>query len=159
MAGDTTLTIVGNLTGDPELRFVSSGAAVVNFTVASTPRKFNKDTNQWEDGEALFMRCSQWREPAENVAESLKKGMRVIVTGFLVSRSWEQNGEKRSAMEMQVEEVGPSLRYATATVARTARQGGAPAQAHQAPAAASPMGGAAGDPWATTPATGSEPPF
>lgn len=159
MAGDTSITVVGNLTGDPELRFIQSGAAVVNFTVASTPRKYNSQTNQWEDQEALFMRCSMWREAAENVAESLRKGMRVIVTGNLVARSWEQNGEKRTVMEMQVEEVGPSLRYATATVTRATRGGNAPAQAAQsAPAAASPMGGASNDPWAVAPA-GNEPPF
>ena len=107
MAGDTQITVVGNLTGDPELRFIQSGAAVVNFTVASTPRTFDRQSNEWKDGDTLFMRCSLWREAAENVAESLTKGMRVIVTGRLVSRSWEANGEKRTVMEMQVDEVGP----------------------------------------------------
>ena len=102
MAGDTQITVVGNLTGDPELRFIQSGAAVVNFTVASTPRTFERQTNEWKDGDTLFMRCSLWREAAENVAESLTKGMRVIVTGRLVSRSWEANGEKRTVMELQV---------------------------------------------------------
>src|SRR6187431_3652515 len=124
MAGDTQITVVGNLTGDPELRFIQSGAAVVNFTVASTPRTFDRQSNEWKDGETLFMRCSLWREAAENVAESLTKGTRVIVTGRLVSRSWETNGEKRTVTEMQVDEVGPSLRYATAKVTRTQRSGG-----------------------------------
>ncbi len=124
MAGDTQITVVGNLTGDPELRFIQSGAAVVNFTVASTPRTFDRQSNEWKDGDTLFMRCSLWREAAENVAESLTKGMRVVVTGRLVARSWEANGEKRTVMEMQVDEVGPSLRYATAKVTRTPRSGG-----------------------------------
>src|SRR5690606_28512415 len=124
MAGDTQITVVGNLTGDPELRFIQSGAAVVNFTVASTPRTFDRQSNEWKDGETLFMRCSLWREAAENVAESLTKGMRVIVTGRLVSRSYEANGEKRTVTELQVDEVGPSLRYATAKVTRTQRGGG-----------------------------------
>ena len=116
----TPITVVGNLTADPELRFTPSGAAVANFTVASTPRKFNKQTNEFEDGETLFMRCSVWREAAENVAESLARGVRVIVTGNLVSRSWEDKdtGQKRTVMEMQVDEVGPSLRYATAKVTK-----------------------------------------
>ena len=109
----TIITVVGNLTADPELRFIPSGAAVANFTVASTPKKFNKQTNEFEDGETLFMRCSIWREAAENVCESLHRGDRVVVTGELVSRSWEQDGQKRTVMEMQVDEVGPSLRYAT----------------------------------------------
>lgn len=126
MAGETTLTIIGNLTQDPELRFTPSGAAVANFTVASTPRTFDRQSNEWKDGETLFMRCSVWREAAENVAESLQRGMRVVVTGRLVSRSWEdkESGQKRSVMEMQVDEVGPSLRYATAKVTRTQRGGG-----------------------------------
>ena len=126
MAGETTLTIIGNLTQDPELRFTPSGAAVANFTVASTPRTFDRQSNEWKDGETLFMRCSVWREAAENVAESLQRGMRVVVTGRLVSRSWEdkESGQKRSVMEMQVDEVGPSLRYATAKVNKTQRSGG-----------------------------------
>ena len=126
MAGETTLTIIGNLTQDPELRFTPSGAAVANFTVASTPRTFDRQSNEWKDGETLFMRCSVWREAAENVAESLQRGMRVVVTGRLVSRSWEdkESGQKRSVMEMQVDEVGPSLRYATAKVTKTQRGGG-----------------------------------
>lgn len=126
MAGDTVITIIGNLTGDPELRFTPSGAAVANFTVASTPRQFDRQSNEWKDGETLFMRCSVWRDAAENVAESLQRGTRVIVTGRLVSRSWEdkESGQKRSVMEMQVDEVGPSLRYATAKVNKTQRGGG-----------------------------------
>lgn len=126
MAGETALTIVGNLTQDPELRFTPSGAAVANFTVASTPRTFDRQSNEWKDGETLFMRCSIWREAAENVAESLQRGMRVVVTGRLKSRSWEdkETGQKRSVMEMDVDEVGPSLRYATAKVTRTQRGGG-----------------------------------
>ncbi len=126
MAGETPITIVGNLTGDPELRFTPSGAAVANFTVASTPRTFDRQTNEWKDAETLFMRCSVWREAAENVAESLQRGTRVVVTGRLVSRSWDdkETGQKRSVMEMQVDEVGPSLRYATAKVNKTQRGGG-----------------------------------
>lgn len=146
MAGDTTITLVGNLTGDPELRFTPSGAAVANFTVASTPRTFDRQSNEWKDGETLFMRCSVWREAAENIAESLQKGMRVIVTGRLVSRSFDtKEGEKRTVMEMQVDEVGPSLRYATAKVNRTQRSG--------APGGGGFGGGQQGgydnDPWAT----------
>jgi single-strand DNA-binding protein len=122
MAGETILTIVGNLTADPELRFTPSGAAVASFTVASTPRSFDKNSNEWKDGDALFMRCSIWRQAAENVAESLQRGMRVIVTGRLQQRSYEtREGEKRTVVEMQVDEVGPSLKYATAKVNRTQR--------------------------------------
>jgi len=125
MAGDTTITIIGNLTNDPELRFTPSGAAVANFTVASTPRMFDRQANEWKDGETLFMRCSVWREAAENVAESLLRGMRVLVTGRLKSRSYEtKEGEKRTVIELEVDEVGPSLRYATAKVNRTSRGGG-----------------------------------
>ena len=126
MAGETPITVVGNLTADPELRFTPSGAAVANFTVASTPRTFDRQTNEWKDAETLFMRCSVWREAAENAAESLTRGARVVVTGRLVSRSWEdkETGQKRSVMEMQVDEVGPSLRYATAKVTKTQRGGG-----------------------------------
>ncbi len=126
MAGETVITIIGNLTADPELRFTPSGAAVASFTVASTPRQFDRQTNEWRDGETLFMRCSVWRDAAENAAESLEKGMRVIVSGRLVSRSWEdkETGQRRSVMEMQVDEVGPSLKYATAKVNRTQRGGG-----------------------------------
>lgn len=126
MAGETPITVIGNLTADPELRFTPSGAAVANFTVASTPRTFDRQTNEWKDAETLFMRCSVWREAAENVAESLTRGTRVVVTGRLISRSWEdkETGQKRSVMEMQVDEVGPSLRYATAKVTKTQRGGG-----------------------------------
>lgn len=124
MAGETPITIVGNLTGDPELRFTPSGAAVANFTVASTPRQFDRQTNEWKDSETLFMRCSIWREAAENVAESLHRGTRVVVSGRLVSRSWETNdGEKRTVMEMQADEIGPSLKYATAQVTKASRGG------------------------------------
>ena len=156
MAGETVITIIGNLTADPELRFTPSGAAVANLTIASTPRTFDKNANEWKDGETLFMRCSVWREAAENVAESLQRGARVIVTGRLVSRSWEdkETGQKRSVMEMQVDEVGPSLRYATAKVNKTQRGGG------QGGGFGGPQGGGSGgfggqqggsqaDPWAT----------
>ena len=125
MAGDTIITVIGNITGDPELRFTPSGAAVANFTVASTPRQFDRQSNEWKDGETLFMRCSVWRDAAENVAESLARGTRVIVSGRLKSRSYEtKEGEKRTVVEMEVDEVGPSLRYATAKVNRTQRGGG-----------------------------------
>ncbi|GAB2678581.1 single-stranded DNA-binding protein [Thalassiella azotivora] len=125
MAGETVITIVGNLTADPELRFTPSGAAVANFTVASTPRTFDRQTNEWKDGEALFMRCSVWRDAAENVAESLTRGSRVIVQGRLKQRSFEtKEGEKRTVVELDVDEIGPSLRYATAKVNKTSRGGG-----------------------------------
>ena len=125
MAGETVITVIANLTADPELRFTPSGAAVANFTVASTPRTFDRQSNEWKDGDTLFMRCSVWREAAENVAESLTKGTRVIVTGRLVQRSYEtREGEKRTVVELQVDEVAPSLRYATAKVARSQRSGG-----------------------------------
>ena len=142
MAGETLITLVGNLTGDPELRFTPSGAAVANFTVASTPRNFDRQTNEWKDGETLFMRCSIWREAAENVAESLHRGTRVIVTGKLISRSWDdkETGQKRTVMEMQVDEIGPSLKYATAKVNKTERSGGRGGFGG---------GGQQDDPWAT----------
>jgi len=126
-AGDTVITVIGNLTQDPELRFTPSGAAVANFTVASTPRFMDRQTNEWKDGETLFMRCSVWREAAENVAESLTRGSRVIVSGRLKSRSWDdkETGQKRTTMELDVDEVGPSLRYATAKVNKTQRGSGA----------------------------------
>lgn len=126
MAGEPITTIIGNLTSDVDLRFTPSGAAVANFTIASNPRNYNKETQSWDEGEALFMRCSVWREYAENVAESLAKGMRVMVHGKLVSRSWEdkESGAKRTVVEMQVDEVGPVLRYATARVTKAERQGG-----------------------------------
>lgn len=159
MAGDTVITVIGNLTGDPELRFTPSGAAVANFTVASTPRSFDRQTNEWKDGDTLFMRCSIWREAAENVAESLTKGTRVIVQGRLVQRSYEtREGEKRTVVELQVDEIGPSLRYASAKVTRAQRSGGGFG-------GGSGGGGASGgfdnDPWATpAPSAGSdEPPF
>src|SRR5215213_2792855 len=125
MAGETVITVVGNLVDDPELRFTPSGAAVANFRIASTPRTLDKQTNEWKDGDALFLSCSVWRQAAENVAESLQKGMRVVVQGRLKQRQYEtREGEKRTVVELDVDEVGPSLKYATAKVARTTRQGG-----------------------------------
>jgi single-strand DNA-binding protein len=125
MAGETTLTLIGNLTNDPELRFTPSGAAVANFTVASTPKTFDRNSNEWKDGETLFMRCAAWKELGENVAESLTKGMRVVVTGRLKSRTYDtKEGEKRTVMELEIDEIGPSLRWATAKVARANRQAG-----------------------------------
>jgi single-strand DNA-binding protein len=127
MAGETTITVIGNLTNDPELRFTPSGSAVANFTIASTPRTFDRASSEWKDGETLFLRASVWREAAENVAESLTKGMRVIVSGRLKSRSYEtKEGEKRTVIELEVDEIGPSLRYANAKLTRTRRsiQGG-----------------------------------
>lgn len=124
MAGETTITVIGNLTNDPELRFTPSGSAVANFTIASTPRTFDKTKNEWVDGETLFLRAAVWREAAENVAESLTKGMRVIVSGRLKSRSYEtKEAEKRTVIELEVDEIGPSLRYANAKVNRTQRSG------------------------------------
>ena len=124
MAGETVITVVGNLTADPEMRFTNSGAGVANFTVASTPRTFDKASGEWKDGEALFLRCTAWRQLGENVAESLKRGTRVIVVGRLKQRSYEKDGEKRTVYELDVDEVGPSLRYATATVEKMARSSG-----------------------------------
>lgn len=125
MAGETVITVVGNLTADPELRFTPNGAAVANFTVASTPRTFDRQTNEWKDGEALFLRCSVWREAAENVAESLTKGMRVIVQGRLRARSYDdRDGNRRTSWELDVDEVGPALKFATAKVTRAQRSGG-----------------------------------
>ena len=156
MAGDTVITIIGNLTADPELRFTPSGAAVANFTVASTPRQFDRQSNEWKDGETLFMRCSVWRDAAENVAESLQRGMRVIVSGRLKSRSYEtKEGEKRTVVELDVDEIGPSLRNATAKVNKTQRGGGGGFGGQQG-------GGWSGggqqqggdDPWATGPGGG-----
>jgi single-strand DNA-binding protein len=165
-AGDTTITMIGNLVDDPELRFTPSGAAVAKFRVASTPRYLDKATNEWKDGESLFLQCQIWRQAAENVAESLTKGMRVILSGRLKQRSYEtKEGEKRTVFEVEVDEVGPSLRNATAKVTRTQRAGGssgfggAPAAADSfnddpwAAASPSPAGGG----WATT--TSDEPPF
>jgi len=125
-AGDTQITLIGNLTNDPELRFTPSGAAVAKFTVASTPRYMDRQTNEWKDGDTLFLNCQIWRQAAENVAESLTRGMRVIVSGRLKQRSYEtKEGEKRTVYEVEVDEVGPSLRNATAKVTKTTRQGGA----------------------------------
>jgi single-strand DNA-binding protein len=164
-AGDTTITMIGNLVDDPELRFTPSGAAVAKFRVASTPRYLDKATNEWKDGESLFLQCQIWRQAAENVAESLTKGMRVILSGRLKQRSYEtKEGEKRTVFEVEVDEVGPSLRNATAKVTRTQRAGGSGGAA--APAAAESFND---DPWAaatTSPAGGGwgtsttdEPPF
>lgn len=148
-AGDTVITIVGNLTDDPELRFTPSGAPVANFTIASTPRYVDRQTNEWRDGETLFMRCSMWRQAAENVAESLERGMRVIAQGRLKQRSFEtREGEKRTVIELDVDEIGPSLRRATAKVSKTQRSGGG--FGGGGPAGA--PGGA--DPWSTGQAGG-----
>jgi len=125
MAGETIITVVGNLTADPELRYTQSGLAVANFTIASTPRTFDRQANEWKDGEALFLRASCWREFAEHVAGSLTKGSRVIATGRLKQRSYDdRDGNKRTAIELEVDEIGPSLRYATAQVTRTSGGGG-----------------------------------
>ncbi|WP_326945374.1 single-stranded DNA-binding protein [Amycolatopsis sp. NBC_01307] len=125
MAGDTVITVIGNLTSDPELRFTPSGAAVANFTVASTPRTLDKQSGEWKDGEALFLRCNIWRQAAENVAESLTRGARVVVQGRLKQRSFEtKEGEKRTVVELEVDEIGPSLKYATAKVNKVSRGGG-----------------------------------
>ena len=145
MAGDTVITVIGNLTADPELRFTPSGAAVANFTVASTPRTFDRQSNEWKDGETLFLRCSVWREAAENVAESLQKGMRVIVQGRLKSRSYDtKEGERRTVTELDVDEVGPSLRYASAKVNRNARSGGQGGGSGFGQQAGAPSGGGFG---------------
>ena len=151
MAGDTPITVVGNLTADPELRFTPSGAAVANFTVASTPRYFSRQNNEWQDAETLFMRCSVWREAAENAAESLVRGTRVVVTGRLVSRAWEdkETGQKRTVMEMQADEVAPSLRYATAKVTKTQRGGGGQGGGFGGQPQGGGFGGQQNDPWAT----------
>ncbi|WP_116247528.1 single-stranded DNA-binding protein [Nocardiopsis sp. FIRDI 009] len=125
MAGETQITLVGNLVDDPELRFTPSGAAVANFRVASTPRTFDRQSGEWKDGESMFLTCTVWRQYAENVAESLQRGMRVIVQGRLKQRSYEtREGEKRTVFEIDVDEVGPALRSATAKVTKTQRQGG-----------------------------------
>jgi single-strand DNA-binding protein len=184
-AGDVTITVVGNLTDDPELRFTPSGAAVAKFRVASTPRFLDKQTNEWKDGEPLFLQCNIWRQAAENVAESLQRGMRVVVQGRLKARSYEdREGQKRTVFEIEVDEVGPSLKFATAKVNRTSRQGGgggysgggqggsqgggqggsAPADdpwATPAPAAGGGAagGGAANDPWGAPGVGSDEPPF
>ncbi|MEY9944716.1 single-stranded DNA-binding protein [Kitasatospora sp. GAS1066B] len=138
-AGDTPITIVGNLTDDPELKFTQGGAAMARFTIASTPRTFDKASGQWQDGTALFLRCTAWRETAEHVADTLAKGMRVVATGRLVQHNWKtEAGENRSMLGLDVEEIGPSLRFATAKVTRAQRAAGGPAQS-----------GPAADPWST----------
>jgi single-strand DNA-binding protein len=176
MAGETTITVVGNLTDDPDLRFTPNGAAVANFTVASTPRFFDKQTNEWKDGEALFLRCSIWRQAAENVAETLQRGARVIVQGRLKQRSYEtREGEKRTTFEVDVEEIGPSLKYATAKVTKTSRSGtgggtsgggnsyggGGGNDPWATPAGQSASAGQSGgnDPWAAPAGSSDEPPF
>ena len=166
-AGDTTITMIGNLVDDPELRFTPSGAAVAKFRVASTPRYLDKQTNEWKDGESLFLQCQIWRQAAENVAESLTKGMRVILSGRLKQRSYEtKEGEKRTVFEVEVDEVGPSLRNATAKVTKTQRAAGtsggflAPAASEsftEDPWAAASSTPAAGGGWGTS--TTDEPPF
>jgi single-strand DNA-binding protein len=151
MAGETIITVVGNLTADPEIRWTQNGLAVANFTIASTPRNFDKATNEYKDGEALFLRASVWREYAEHVAGSLTKGSRVVATGRLKQRSYQDNeGNNRTAIELEVDEIGPSLRYATAQVTRAA--GGAPAQAQAAQTATA-------DAWSTPGSFGDDTPF
>lgn len=168
MAGDTTMTVIGNLTADPELRFTPAGAAVANFTVASTPRTFDRQSNEWKDGDALFMRCNIWREAAENVAESLTRGSRVIVTGRLKQRSYEtREGEKRTVIELEVDEIGPSLKYSTAKLTKTSRgsNGGGNSNGSNASQPRS-KSAPADDPWGAAPANAGfggrsddEPPF
>ena len=169
MAGDTTITVVGNLTDDPELRFTPSGAAVAKFRVASTPRFLDKQTNEWKDGEPLFLACNIWRQAAENVAESLQRGARVIVSGRLRQRSYEtREGEKRTVYELEVDEIGPSLRYATAKVNKASRSGGGGGGFGSGGGGGGDRGGSQqpkDDPWGSAPASGSfsgsddEPPF
>jgi single-strand DNA-binding protein len=170
MAGETTITIVGNLTDDPELRFTPSGAAVAKFRIASTPRTLDRQSGEWKDGEPLFLACNIWRDAAEHVAESLQRGARVIVTGRLRQRSYEtREGEKRTVYELEVDEIGPSLRYATAKVQRMNRSGGGGGGfgasngggGNRQPSAGGTGGGGTGgggnfdDPWATTAAPAS----
>jgi len=170
MAGDTVITVIGNLTSDPELRFTPSGAAVANFTVASTPRTLDKQSGEWKDGEALFLRCNIWRQAAENVAESLTRGARVVVQGRLKQRSFEtKEGEKRTVVELEVDEIGPSLRYATAKVNKVSRGGGGDFGGGGGGGNRGGGGGMpADDPWGSAPAASSggggggfsdEPPF
>jgi single-strand DNA-binding protein len=157
MAGETVITVVGNLTSDPELRYTQNGLAVANFTIASTPRSFDRASNDWKDGDALFLRASVWREFAEHVAGSLTKGSRVIATGRLKQRSYEtKEGEKRTSIELEVDEIGPSLRYATSQVTRTSssregggggRGGSSPQVAEEPWAASAPDASASGDVW------------
>jgi single-strand DNA-binding protein len=165
MAGETIMTVIGNLTADPELRFTASGAAVANFTVASTPRTFDRASGEWKDGEALFLRCNIWRQPAENVAESLTRGARVIVSGRLKQRSFEtKEGEKRTVIELEVDEIGPSLRYATAKVNRAQRSDGGSGGGYGSGGGSRPAA-QNDDPWGSAPPAGSssgysdEPPF
>lgn len=165
MANETLVPIRGRLTADPELRFISSGSPVVNFTIAHNGRKFNKSTNEWEDTETTFYPCSAWGHLAENIAESLRKGMPVLAYGELYSRSWEQNGEKRSRMEVKVQDIGPSLALVKVdanTIQRSTGQGGGGQTQAQGgtPAPAGPSTGNGGDtdPWASAPAS-EEPPF
>ena len=170
MAGDTIMTVIGNLTADPELRFTASGAAVANFTVASTPRTFDRASGEWKDGEALFLRCNIWRQAAENVAESLSRGSRVIVSGRLKQRSFEtKEGEKRTVIELEVDEIGPSLRYATAKVNRAQRSDSSGGGGYGGGSGSGGSGGRPStpvdDPWGSAPPAGSsggysdEPPF
>jgi single-strand DNA-binding protein len=157
-AGDTTITVIGNLTDDPELRFTPSGAAVAKFRVASTPRFMDRTTNEWKDGEPLFLACTVWRQAAENVAESLQRGARVIVSGRLKQRTYEtREGEKRTVIELEVDEIGPSLRYATAKVQKMSRSSGGGGGFGAGGGGGNGGGGGAGgfndDPWASaTPA-------
>ena len=164
MAGETIITVVGNLTADPELRFTPSGSAVANFTIASTPRTFDRQSNEWKDGETLFLRASIWREAAENVAESLTRGSRVIVSGRLKQRSFDtKEGEKRTVIELEVDEIGPSLRYATAKVTKASRGegggGGFGGGGGGGFSGGGGGGGGASDPWSTPAGPSDEPPF
>ena len=169
MAGETIITVVGNLTADPELRYTQNGLPVANFTIASTPRTFDRQANEWKDGEALFLRASVWREFAEHVAGSLTKGSRVIATGRLKQRSYEtKEGEKRTSMELEVDEIGPSLRYATAQVTRAASTGGGggggqsrPAQQQQVSEEpwSTPGSSTSADAWSTPGSFGDDTPF
>ena len=166
MAGETIITVVGNLVDDPELRFTPSGAAVANFRIASTPRVFDRQANEWKDGEALFLTCNVWRQAAENVAESLTRGSRVIVSGRLKQRSFDtKEGEKRTVIELEVDEIGPSLRYATAKVTKASRGegggggfGGGGGGGFGGPSGGG-GGGGASDPWSTPAGPSDEPPF
>lgn len=159
MAGETLITVIGNLTADPELRFTPAGAAVANFTIASTPRTFDRQSNEWKDGPALFLRCNVWKEQAENLAEALTKGARVIAQGNLKQRSFEdREGQRRTVFELEVQEIGPSLRYAVAKPVRAARSGQQPQPRQQPNQQQS-------DPWGSAPPSGGfgqsndEPPF
>ena len=166
MNGDTTITVIGNLTAAPELRFTQGGHAVANFTVASTPRTFNRQTGEWEDGPALFLRCNLWRKAAENLAETLTKGSRVIVAGRLRQRTFEtREGDKRTVIELEVDEIGPSLRYATAKINRAQRSDGGGGGGYGSSGGSRPSAPVNDDPWGSAPAAGSsggysdEPPF